>query len=143
MSCCNNQIDHGPHPYVTNVPQDAMQNTNFRTAIWTGCYIQMTLMCIPMCSDIGLEIHEDTDQIIRIEEGCALVVMGHCRNEMCFQRNLCKGDTVFVPAGTWHNIINTGRMTLKVSIIYAPPHHKRGTVHRTKEDAFGKYQSQD
>ena len=92
-----------------------------------------------MCSDIGLEVHEDTDQVIRIEEGLAMAVMGHCRNEMCFQRNLCIGDTVFVPAGTWHNIINIGKMPLKVSTVYAPPHHPAGTIHRTKADAEKKY----
>lgn len=54
------QTDHGPNPYVTNIAKEVMQNTNFRTTVWTGCYAQMTLMCIPKCSDIGLEIHENT-----------------------------------------------------------------------------------
>lgn len=139
MSCCNNQTDHGPYLYVTCVPQDAMQNTNFRTAIWTGCHLQMTLMCIPMCSDIGLEIHEDTDQMIRIEEGMALVRMGCNRDCLDYQQNVCKGDVIFVPAGMWHNVMNTGQMPLKVSTIYAPPHHPVGTVHCTKADAEKKY----
>lgn len=139
MSCCDKQIDRGPHPFVTCIPQETVQNANFRTTIWTGCHMQMTVMCIPMCSDIGVEIHEDTDQIIRIEEGCALVVMGQCENQMNFQQNVCRGDIIFVPMGTWHNVINTGMMPLKVSAIYAPPHHKRGTIHRTKADAGMEY----
>ena len=118
-----------------------MNNTNFRTAIWTGRYAQMTLMSIPVCSDIGLEIHPETDQIIRIEQGMALVKMGQRKNELKFQMEVCKDDTIFVPAGTWHNVINIGRTPLKVSSIYAPPHHPAGTVHRTKEEAEAAHNS--
>lgn len=129
------QMNHTSCPYVSNVAQQAARNTDFRTTLWTGCYVQMTLMCIPVCSDIGLEVHEDTDQMIRIEHGIALVKMGNCENRLDFQVRVCKGDTVFVPAGTWHNVINIGRMPLKMSSVYAPPHHPAGTVHHTKEDA--------
>ncbi len=129
------QTDFGPKPYVTNVAQKAMKNTNYRTALWTGCYAQMTLMCIPVCSDIGLEIHEDTDQFIRIEQGMAMVKMGECKSRLDFQAKACMGDTVFVPAGTWHNVINIGKIPLKVSAVYAPPHHPAGTVQHTREDA--------
>lgn len=122
-------------PYIENVFQKAVQNTNYRTEIWTGNFVQMTLMCIPVGSDIGLEIHEDTEQLIRIEQGMALVKMGECEKYLDFQKKVCKGYTIFVPAGTWHNVINIGRMPLKVSVVYAPPHHPSGTVHRTKEDA--------
>ena len=137
MNCDNfdKKTDQGPKPYVASVSQKAMQNTNFRTALWTGCYAQMTLMCIPVCSDIGLEIHEDTDQMIRIEQGIALVEMGNCKNHPEFQEKVRTGDVVFIPAGTWHNVINIGKMPLKVSTVYTPPHHPAGTVHRTKEDA--------
>lgn len=129
------QTDWKPKPCIVNVLQKAMQNTNYRTTLWTGEYAQMTLMCIPVCSDIGLEIHKDTDQIIRIEQGMAMVKMGACESRLDFQEKVCVGDTIFVPAGTWHNVINIGRIPLKVSAIYAPPHHPVGTVHCTKEDA--------
>lgn len=133
------KTDFGPEPYVTNVPQKAMKNFNFRTALWTGNNMQMTLMCIPVCADIGDEVHEDTDQIIRIEQGMALVKMGENKCHMDFQVEACKGDTIFVPTGTWHNIVNIGKIPLKLSTIYAPPHHPMGTVHRTKADAQSKY----
>lgn len=136
MDDLNRQKNWKAEPYVENVLQRAIRNTNYRTEIWTGCYAQMTLMCIPVCSDIGLEIHEDTDQLIRIEQGMGLVKMGSCKERPDFQRKVCKGDVIFVPAGTWHNVINIARESLKVSAIYAPPHHPVGTVHRTKEEGF-------
>lgn len=129
------QAHFSSQPYVTNVARKAVRNENFRTAIWTGCYAQMTLMCIPLCSDIGLEIHEDTDQFIRIEQGIALVKMGECESQLDFQVKASVGDTIFVPANTFHNIINIGRIPLKVSSVYAPPKHPAGTIHHTKKDS--------
>lgn len=134
-SHCNAQMDHGPNPYVINIGLAAMQNTNFRTAVWTGCHLQMTVMCIPPCGEIGLEVHGDTDQLIRVEQGTAVIKMGKCAEKVDYQQNMCKGDAVFIPAGTWHNVVNIGRNALKVSSVYAPPNHPRGTVHFTKADA--------
>lgn len=133
-NCCSKPTDNGSNPCVINMEQ-AIQNQNFRTTVWTGCYLQMTLMCIPECEEIGLEIHTDTDQFIRIEQGKAVVKMGRCKNQFDFQQTICEGDGVFIPAGTWHNIINTENNPLKVSSIYAPPNHLKGTIHQTKVDA--------
>lgn len=137
MNPCNYEIqsDDTPRPFVANIAQMSAENPNFRMTLWTGCYAQMTIMCIPVCSDIGLELHEDTDQMIRIEQGTALVKMGRCENQLDFQARVSREDIIFVPAGTWHNVINTGRIPLKLSSVYAPPHHPAGTVHRTKKDA--------
>ena len=132
---CQKQLDKGPNCYVTNIEQTTLQNQNFRTAIWTGCYLQMTVMCIPPCGEIGLEIHTNTEQFIRIEDGNAIVKMGTCKNHLDFQQHMCKGDAVLIPAGTWHNIINTNQTPLKVSVLYAPPNHPIGTIHFTKSDA--------
>ena len=129
------RTDFGPQTYVTNVAQKASQNAYFRRALWTGQLAQMTLMSIPVCSDIGVEIHEDTEQMIRIEQGMALIQMGECENRLDFQSKACVGDMIFVPAGIWHNIVNIGRIPLKLSSVYAPPHHPTGTIHETKRDS--------
>ena len=129
------QGGYGPKPYTADLNQLAMQNQNYRTALWTGRYLQVTLMSIPPCGDIGAEIHPDTDQMIRVEAGRAVVQMGKCKDRMDVRHRLSEGDVVFVPAGTWHNVVNSGRGDLKVSSVYAPPHHKRGTIQRTKKEA--------
>ena len=122
-------------PCVENIERMAFQNRNFRTTVWTGSHSQMTLMCIRNCDDIGVEVHPDSDQIIRVEQGRACAKMGERKEQLNFCRNLCEGDVVFIPAGMWHNIINAQDAPLKLSVIYARPNHPRGTVHRTKEDA--------
>ena len=129
------QKDNGPNPYVVNVSQEAMMNDDYRTTFWTGDMAQMTLMSILVDSDIGLEIHKDTDQIIRIEHGMGQVKMGDHKEQLDYQLDVRRGDVIFVPAGTWHNVVNIGRMSLKVSVIYAPPHHLRESIHKTKQDA--------
>lgn len=132
---CAYHGDHGENPYVLNPEHMAMKNQNFRTTVWTGKYLQMTLMRIPPCGEIGLELHPDTDQFIRVERGRAVVKMGKAKNQLDFRQNLCTGDGVFIPAGVWHNVVNLGECPLRITSIYAPPHHPKGTIHRTKEEA--------
>ena len=128
-------MEKSDSPYVENIAKMVSQNNNFRTTVWTGCHSQMTLMCIPGCDEIGLEVHPHSDQIIRIEQGRACVKMGECKERLHFCQKLCVGEVVFIPAGIWHNIINMEDAPLKLSVIYAPPNHPRGTIHRTKADA--------
>ena len=129
------ETDHGRDPFVVNIPHAARQNRNFRTALWTGPHLQMTLMCIPVCGEIGVEMHPNTDQFIRVEGGEALVCMGSCREKLDVHHHLSVGDGVFVPCGAWHNILNTRNCPLTLSSIYAPPQHPKGTIHCTKVDA--------
>ncbi len=124
--------DYGPEPFVTNLDKATRQNTNYRTALWTGQHLQLTLMSIPVCGEIGLEVHPDTDQFLRIEKGNGMVMMGPAENRLNYQRPVSDGYAVFVPAGTWHNIINTGNCSLKIYTVYAPPHHPHGTIQATK-----------
>lgn len=129
------QTDFGPFPFTIDINKATVNNDNYRTALWTGRYLQVTVMSININDDIGLEIHPDTDQFLRIEEGQGVVQMGDSKDNLFFQDNVYDDYAVFVPAGTWHNIINTGKKPLKIYTIYAPPHHPFGTVHVTKADA--------
>ena len=133
-SRCGN-IDMGCKPVVVDIERFTKSNQNYRTALWTGEHLQVTLMCIPAGGDIGAEVHCDTDQLLYIESGCALAVTGSCRNQMTCRRKATEGCAVIIPAGTWHNLVNIGNTPLKVYSIYAPPHHPFGTVQRTKKDA--------
>lgn len=135
---CHMMYDFGPCPSAMSVIRASEYNINYRTTIWTGKNLQMTLMCIPVCDDVGLEIHEDTDQFIRVEDGYALVQMGQSQDCLNEQWELWRGDVVFVPQGAWHNIINIGNESLKLSTVYAPPHHPHGTIHQTKIQAMEK-----
>ncbi len=96
--------------------------------------MQLTLMNIDVNDDIGLEMHPDVDQFLRIEQGQGLVMMGEDKNKLNYRQRVHENYVVFVPAGTWHNLINTGGIPIKLYSIYAPPNHPHGTVHVTKED---------
>jgi len=124
--------DYGPRPFVVNIDQAAKQNNNYRTALWTGENLQLTLMSINVGEDIGLEVHPTTDQFIRIEEGQGLVQMGDSKDELNFQEMAYDDYAIMIPAGKWHNVTNTGNTPLKIYVIYAPPEHPFGTVHETK-----------
>ena len=128
--------DYGPRPLVFNIERATEQNRTFRTAMWTGDHLQVTLMSINAGEDIGAEVHPELDQFLRIEHGQGLVMMGYSRNNMNMQAMVSDDDAIIVPAGTWHNLINTGSTPLKLYSIYAPPQHPHGTVHRTKAEAM-------
>ena len=130
-----NMNDYGAEPAVLNIECLTEKNTNFRTALWTGKHLQVTLMCIPVGGEIGKEMHSNLDQFIRIESGSACVMMGKCECELNYRQNVNENFAIIVPAGTWHNIVNTGNTPLKLYSIYAPPQHPYGTIHHTKEDA--------
>ncbi|MBA4534566.1 cupin domain-containing protein [Brevibacillus halotolerans] len=128
--------DYGSKPFVVNIEKAAKQNNTYRTALWTGKHLQVTLMSINVGDDIGLEVHPSTDQFIRIEEGQGLVQMGNSKDKLDFQKMVYDGYAIMIPAGTWHNVTNTGNKPLKIYVIYAPPEHPYGTVHKTKADAM-------
>jgi len=130
------QQDYGPNPYVVDIEQAVEENPYFRRALWTGRHMQVVLMSLRPGEDIGLEMHPNVDQFIRIEDGDGLVQMGTSRDRLDIQRRVEDGYTVMIPAGTWHNLTNIGHEPLKLYTIYAPPEHPHGTVHRTKAEAL-------
>lgn len=127
--------DYGTDPLVVQLNYVTNRNRNFRTTLWTGQHMQLTLMCIPVGGEIGLESHPEADQFIGIESGKARVYMGSSKNNLHDRTCVNENSAILIPAGTWHNIVNTGTCPLKLYSIYAPPQHPFGTVHRTKEDA--------
>ncbi|HHT83574.1 MAG TPA: cupin domain-containing protein [Clostridiales bacterium] len=128
-------MDFGPRPFVVNIQRATLQNPNFRTALWTGEHLQLTLMSIPVGGEIGLESHSNLDQFLRLEAGFGLVKMGPSPDNLSYQATVSSGYVVLIPAGTYHNLINVGAKPIKLYSIYAPPQHPRGTVHQTKEIA--------
>lgn len=127
--------DHGPQPYVVNIEDETLTNTNYRTTLWTGKYLQMTVMAIAPGDDIGLEVHEDHDQFLRVEQGRGRVQMGPAEDQLEFDEEVGDDWVILVPAGSWHNVTNIGDEPLKVYSIYAPPEHEHGTVHATKAES--------
>lgn len=128
--------DYGADPIVLNIEDYTLENDNFRTTLWTGKNLQVTLMSIPAGGEVGLEIHHDIDQFLRIEEGKGKVMMGDSGENLGFVQEVRDDYAIFVPAGKWHNIINTGDKPLKLYSIYSPPEHPHGTVHKTYQEAM-------
>lgn len=127
--------DYGHDPLVFNIDHATNMNQNFRTTLWTGRDMQLTLMSIPVGGDIGIEMHPDVDQFIRIESGHARVYMGNVKNNLRDFGKANENYAILIPAGTWHNVVNIGNRPLKLYSLYAPPQHPFGTVHKTKADA--------
>jgi mannose-6-phosphate isomerase-like protein (cupin superfamily) len=126
--------DHGPDPYVVNIEEATIANENFRTTLWTGTNIQLTVMSIPVGGDIGLEVHPHHDQFLRLEQGKGRVQMGPAKDDLDYAKDIEADWVVLIPAGKWHNVTNIGDEPMKVYSIYGPPHHEHGTIHETQED---------
>ena len=127
--------DHGPKPYVVDIEKATLENDNYRTTLWTGAHLHLTVMSIQPGHDIGLEVHDDHDQFLRVEAGTGRVQMGPARDDLSFDETVTDDWVIFVPAGSWHNVTNTGDEPLQVYSIYSPPEHPHGTIHATKADA--------
>ena len=123
--------DIGPHPQAFDIEHATKLNPNYRSVAWSGRYLQVTLMSIPAGGDIGLEAHPETDQFLRLDAGRGRVQMGPTKDQLTFDRDVSDGWCVLVPAGTWHNITNTGSTPMQVYAIYAPAHHTPGKVQAT------------
>ncbi len=129
--------DIGPDPQSFNIEDATNENRDYRSVAWSGRYLQVTLMSIPIGGEIGLEDHPETDQFLRIEAGTGRAQMGAAQDRLTFDLQVSAGWCVLVPAGTWHNVTNTGACPLQVYTIYAPAHHKPDTVQATAALALG------
>jgi mannose-6-phosphate isomerase-like protein (cupin superfamily) len=121
--------------WVDNIEERTKENSNFRKVLWTGAHSELTLMSIEPGSEIGLEVHGHVDQFLRIESGKGRVQVGPSENELNETYEVEDDWAFIVPAGTWHNVINTGREPLKLYTVYSPANHAAGTVHKTKAEA--------
>ena len=127
--------DNGPEPNAFDIETETRDNSAYRTVAWTGKYLQVTLMSIPPGQSIGLEAHPETDQFLRLDAGQGRCVMGPAEDDLSFSQDVSDGWSIQVPAGTWHDVINTGDDDMRLYAVYAPTHHAKGLVQETFEDA--------
>ena len=121
--------------WVGDIERQTLENDTFRTVVFTGDHQQLTVMRLTPGEDIGLEMHPNTDQFLRIESGTARVEFGKTKDAIDETHEVEDDWAIIVPSGTWHNVVNTGDGDVKLYSLYAPPEHPDGTVHRTKADA--------
>lgn len=117
--------------FVGDIEELTVKNKYFRHVLFTGKHAQLVVMSLRSGEDIGEEVHKTVDQFFRIEEGQARFVFN--KKE---RHDVKVGDAVVVPAGTLHNVINTGKKELKLYTIYSPPNHPDGIIRKTKADAI-------
>ena len=117
--------------YVGPIEKATEKNEDFRQVLFTGKHLQLVVMSLQPKEELGNEVHEQVDQFFRIEEGGAKFVLSGTEEHL-----VGAGGAVVVPAGTYHNVINTSPTErLKLYTIYTPPQHPHGTVHKTKAEA--------
>lgn len=127
--------DNGPAPASFDLETATVENADYRTVAWSGHYLQVTLMSIPVGESIGLEMHADTDQFLRLDAGRGKAQMGTGPDDLAFEQEVGDGWCVLVPAGTWHNVTNIGDEPMRLYAVYAPVHHAAGKVQATAADA--------
>ncbi len=115
--------------YSIDIEDATKTNKNYRKVLYTGEYSQLVLMNLQPGEEIGMEVHDDRDQFFRFEEGKGEVIINDTVHKVK------DGSAVVVPAGSQHNVVNTGKEQLKLYTIYSPPEHKDKTIHKTKADA--------
>ena len=114
--------------YVQDIEGVAVRNELFRQVLYTAKNCQLVVMALKPKEEIGAEVHH-LDQFFRVEEGTGEAVLDGVRSA------IKPGFAVLVPAGTNHNIVNTGTVPMKLYTIYSPPNHRDGVVHHTRKEA--------
>jgi len=114
--------------FVQDIETLAVKNGEFRRVLYTARNCQLVVMSIDPKGEIGMEVHK-LDQFFRVEEGTGEAILDGVTTD------ICAGFAVLVPAGTNHNIVNTGNVPLKLYTLYSPPNHRDGIVHHTRDEA--------
>ena len=114
--------------YVTNIEKLSLENENFRKVLYTDKNSQLVLMSLLAGEEIGEEVH-DVDQFLRVEQGTGAAILSDIPHD------IVGGSVIIVPAGTSHNVINTGSNPMKLYTLYMPPHHRDGVIHKTRAEA--------
>jgi mannose-6-phosphate isomerase-like protein (cupin superfamily) len=117
--------------YITNIERKTLENEYFREVLFTAARMQLVVMSLQVGEDIGVEMHSDVDQFIRVEAGTGKAILDGEESD------LADGSVVVVPAGTRHNIVNSSAYEpLKLYTIYSPPQHPDPMVHKDKAEAL-------
>lgn len=124
-------MDYGPEPFVIKIAWETEQNSNYRSALWTGVNMQVMLMSMDVGQKSELEIH-GTDHFVCIQEGQAIVETGKDRDNLDFRVRVSADYAIMIPTGIWHSFINIGNTKLKLYVIYGPPRFPHGTIMETK-----------
>ena len=115
--------------YVGNIEQKTQENENFREVLFTAPHSQLVVMALQPGEEIGMEVHPNNDQFLRIESGTGKAILNGEESV------ISDGFAIVVPAGTNHNIVNTGQGKMKLYTVYSPANHPPGTIHKTKAEA--------
>lgn len=124
-----------PLGWVADIERATKENEVFRAVVFTGEHAQLTVMSLAPGEDIGLEQHAHNDQFLRIEQGNGRLELGSAKDSIEETYEVEDDWAIVIPAGVWHNVVNTGSGELKLYSLYSPPEHPDGTVHRTKAEA--------
>jgi mannose-6-phosphate isomerase-like protein (cupin superfamily) len=128
-------VDMGGEPWALDIEEATLNNKDYRVANWTGKYMQLVFMTLKPGEIIDLEKHDGHDQFIRIEAGDAQVLMGLSPDNLTYDQVVSDDWAIMIPAGYWHQIINTGDSDLKLYTLYGPPEHAKGTRNASYQDA--------
>ncbi len=116
--------------YVVNIDTETKNNENFRKVLFTAPHSQLVVMSLQPGEDIGMEVHLNVDQFIRIEAGQGKAILDGQEYE------IGENFAIVIPAGTQHDILNTSDTEkMKLYTVYSPPNHPPQTIHVTKDEA--------
>lgn len=126
-------LDRGNERTVINLENAVMRNEGFRTALWTGENMQLTVMSIPIGGEIGAEQHEE-EQLLKITSGLGEIYFTSPEGELVPYGKVTDEFAIIIPRGAKHNLKNIGNKPLKLYSVYAPAAHPYGTVEIEKKD---------